>query len=351
MNRLTTAETDALVAHRVREQKRWKRCLLFLALAAACLVMDIAIGPSMLSPMEVLRSLLNIGVREPMTDPIVRDLRLPIALMALAVGAALGAGGCQMQTLLNNPMASPYTLGMAAAAGCGAAMSIAFGGFGLGVLVGVPLGAFAFAMLAVLFLFALASLRQASSHTIILGGIAMLFLFQSLLSLIQFLSSPELSQQILFWLFGSLGRATWTTLGITAGVTLLCCGLLMRDGWKLVALRLGESRAAALGVSLRVLRLKVLILVAIMTATATSFVGVIGFVGLVAPHIARMLVGEDQRFLLPLSAICGALMLSAASVLSKSIMPGATFPVGIVTAIVGVPFLLWLIFSPKGGRS
>ncbi len=99
--------------------------------------------------------------------------------------------------------------------------------------------------------------------------------------------------------------------------------------------------------TLRRLRLKVLILVAVMTATATSFVGVIGFVGLVAPHIARWQVGEDQRFLLPLSAICGALMLSSASVLSKSILPGALFPVGIVTAIVGVPFLLWLIFAPR----
>jgi len=343
----TSSHADAIAEQRARERRRWRACWVFLALTLVGLVLDIATGPSLLSPLEVLRSLTGLGERQPMTDAIVRDLRLPVALMALAVGAALGAGGAQMQTLLNNPMASPYTLGMAAAAGCGAALSLALGSFGLGALIGVPLGAFAFAMLAALFLFALASLKRTGSDTIILGGIALLFLFQSLLSLVQFLSSPELSQQILFWLFGSLGRATWTTLAIVAGVTLLCCLLLLRDAWKLAALRLGEARAASLGVDIRRLRLKVLILVAVMTATATSFVGVIGFVGLVAPHIARWQVGEDQRFLLPLSALCGALMLSFASVLSKSILPGALFPVGIVTAIVGVPFLLWLIFAPR----
>lgn len=151
----------------------------------------------------------------------------------------------------------------------------------------------------------------------------------------------------MFWLFGSLTKATWPTLGLTAAVTSVCCALLMADSWKLAALRMGEMRAASLGVNVRLLRMKVLVIVAVMTATATSFVGVIGFIGLVVPHIARMTVGEDQRFFLPMSVVTGALMLSAASVVSKSIIPGALFPVGIVTAIVGVPFLLWLIFAPR----
>lgn len=337
----------AIATHRARERKRFRTVIIFLAIMAASLVFDVATGPSMLSPMEVIRSLTGIGERAAMTDSIVRNLRLPMALMALAVGAALGAGGAQMQTLLNNPMASPYTLGMAAAAGFGAAFVLAIGGLGMPVMIAVPVGAFAFSMLAALFLFTLASMRHMNAQTIILGGIALLFLFQSLLSLIQFLSSPELSQQILFWLFGSLTKATWPTLALTAAVTAVCCGLLMADSWKLAALRMGEMRAASLGINVRRLRMKILIIVAIMTATATSFVGVIGFIGLVAPHIARMTVGEDQRYFLPMSVISGALMLSAASVLSKSIIPGALFPVGIVTAIVGVPFLLWLIFAPR----
>lgn len=342
---------EAISAHRARERTRWRKVVVFLMLMATSLVLDIATGPSMLSPVEVVRSLTGIGERAAMTDSIVLGLRLPMALMALVVGAALGAGGAQMQTILNNPMASPYTLGMAAAAGFGAALVLAVGGLGLDTMIAVPVGAFTFSMLAAFFLFTLASMRSISTETIILGGIALLFLFQSLLSLIQFLSSPELSQQILFWLFGSLTKATWPTLALTAAVTLVCCMILMADSWKLAALRMGEMRAASLGVNVRFLRMKVLVIVAIMTATATSFVGVIGFIGLVAPHIARMTVGEDQRFFLPMSVICGALMLSAASVLSKSIIPGALFPVGIVTAIVGVPFLLWLIFAPRQRRS
>lgn len=321
---------------------------IFALITVASFVLDVATGPSLLPPGEVLRSLTHLGERAAMTDTIVWDLRLPMALMAISVGAALGAGGAQMQTILDNPMASPYTLGMAAAAGFGAALVLAFGGFGLDAMIAVPIGAFVFAMLAALFLFALASMRRMRGDTIILGGIALLFLFQSLLSLVQFLSSPELSQQILFWLFGSLTKATWPTFWLTTSVTAICGLLLLRDSWKLAALRMGETRATSLGVDVRRLRMKVLVIVAIMTATATSFVGVIGFVGLVAPHIARMSVGEDQRFLLPLSMLCGALLLSTASVLSKSIVPGALFPVGIVTAIVGVPFLLWLIFAPRG---
>ncbi|WP_320200644.1 FecCD family ABC transporter permease (plasmid) [Agrobacterium sp. rho-13.3] len=344
---IAARNAGAIAAHRKRERKRRRYVFNFMVIMLASLIFDVATGPSMLSPLEVVRSLTGIGERAAMTDSIVRHLRLPMALMALVVGAALGAGGAQMQTLLNNPMASPYTLGMAAAAGFGAALSLAFGGFGLDAMIAVPLGAFAFSMLAALFLFMLASMRRVSAETIILGGIALLFLFQSLLSLIQFLSSPELSQQILFWLFGSLTKATWPTLALTAGVTFVCCLMLMADSWKLAALRMGEMRAASLGVNVRLLRMKILVIVAIMTATATSFVGVIGFIGLVAPHIARMTVGEDQRFYLPMSVISGALMLSAASVLSKSIVPGALFPVGIVTAIVGVPFLLWLIFAPR----
>lgn len=138
-------------------------------------------------------------------------------------------------------------------------------------------------MLAASLLFGLALMRRINSQTIILAGIALLFLFQSLLSLLQFISSPELNQQIVFWLFGSLMRTTWDSLLITSVVTLVCAVLLYRDAWKLTCLRLGEARALSLGVNINRLRIKTLVLVALMTSTAISFVGVIGFIGLVAP--------------------------------------------------------------------
>ncbi|MCR3963924.1 iron ABC transporter permease [Aeromonas veronii] len=344
MNDLAALQ-QTLARQRQRERRRGHWLLLLTLMLCITLVLDIATGPSLLPLGEVVDALLGPSQADPMTRTIVHDMRLPIALMALVVGAALGLGGVQMQTLLDNPLASPYTLGLAAAAGLGAALALYTGGLGLPPLIAIPAGAFILCMFAASLLFGLAMMRNVSSQTLILAGIALLFLFQSLLSLLQFLSSPELNQQILFWLFGSLMRTTWDSLIITAAITLICTLLIYRDAWALTSLRLGEARARSLGVNVDRLRMKTLILVALLTATATSFVGVIGFVGLVAPHIARMLVGEDQRFLIPLSALCGACMLSAASVLSKSIIPGALFPIGIVTALIGVPFFIWLILG------
>jgi len=344
--------TQSVSEQIIRQQRRIeaKRRVVLLALAVACLmglVLDVMTGPSMLPMGEVVRSLLQLSGVDETSHTIVYDLRLPIAFMALLVGASLGAGGAEMQTLLNNPMASPYTLGLAAAAGFGASLVIAFGSFGMPLQYAVPIGAFLMTMIATAVLFLFASLQQFTSSTLILVGIALLFIFQSLLSLVQFIASPEVSQQILFWLFGSLTKSTWTNVAVVAVVSSVCIALLMRDNWQLTALRLGEERASALGVNITRLRIKTLILVAMMTATSISFVGVIGFIGLVAPHVARLLVGEDQRYFLPATMLAGAAFLSFSSVLSKVIIPGALFPVGIVTSFVGVPFLFWIIWTKR----
>ena len=341
---------DIVANQRKLERKRWFVILSFLVIGVVSLILDVMTGPAMLSVSEVVNALFSIGEVDKMTDNIVHNLRLPMALMALVVGATLAVGGAEIQTLLNNPMASPYTLGLAAAAGFGASIVIAFGSFGLPIQVAVPIGAFVMTMLASGILFLFASKRRFSSEMLVLVGIALLFIFQSLLSLVQFISAPEVSQQILFWLFGSLNKATWQSLIIIIVVTTICVALLSKELWKLTALRLGEDRAASLGINLQVLRIKVLVLVAMMTATAISFVGVIGFIGLVAPHVARMLLGEDQRFFLPGAMLVGAAFLSLSSVLSKVIIPGALFPVGIVTSFIGVPFFFWIILNNKRGQ-
>ncbi len=338
---------DIVKSQRKLERKRWLVLLAFVMISMMGLVFDIVTGPSMLPVTEVIKALLGHETSDAISKVIVYDLRLPMALMALVVGAALGVGGAEIQTLLNNPMASPYTLGLAAAAGLGASLVIAFGGFGLPPGFAVPFGAFVMTMLASGILFMFASMKRFTSAMLVLVGIALLFLFQSILSLIQFIAAPEISQQILFWLFGSLTKATWDSLLITTVVTAVCIYLLSKDVWKLTALRLGEDRANSLGINLQWLRFKTLVIVAMMTATAISFVGVIGFIGLVAPHVARMLVGEDQRFFLPGSMLVGAAFLSIASVLSKVIIPGALFPVGIVTSFVGVPFFFWIILTKR----
>jgi len=313
------------------------------------LVADILTGPAVLSVSDVLASLFEPELVERRTAAIVTAIRLPQALMALTVGAGLGAAGALMQTILGNPLASPYTLGFSAAAGFGAAMAILTGmTLPFWPEMTVPLAAFLAATLAATIVYGISRLRGASAEVMVLTGIATLFLFQSLQSLIQYLAAPEILQQIVFWLFGSMGKANWTNLPIAATIIGAGALLVASDVRRLTALRLGDDRAAAMGVDVARLRMKIFAVVALLTAGAVAFVGTIGFVGLVAPHLARMLVGEDQRFLVPLSALMGALVMAGASILSKSLSPGGIIPIGIVTAVIGVPFLFSLLI--RGGR-
>jgi iron complex transport system permease protein len=342
---VSRAVEAALLAHRRSERRRIGVVLGLLALVFMGLVLDVAIGPAMLPVEDVVRTLLHPGSADETLVAIVWSLRLPMAVMALVVGLVLGTSGAAMQTLLDNPLASPYTLGLAAAAGFGASLSIHAEGWGLNPVFAVPASAFVLACLASAVIYGMGALKDLEADTMVLAGIALLFLFHSLQSLLQFLASPEVGQQIVFWLFGSLAKSTWTSVAVTAAASAAALPFLMRDAWKMTALRLGEQRASALGVDVSQLRFVTFALISLMTATAISFVGTIGFIGLVAPHIARMLVGEDQRFLLPLSGIVGALMLSAASVVSKIVLPGALLPIGIITAVVGVPFFLHLILA------
>lgn len=338
----TVAEVYAQLASRRR---------MILAMAILCLagsvLLDVATGPAFLPLSSVARSVLG-GASERTVDTIVWTIRLPVACMAVVVGASLGLTGAVMQTILNNPLASSYTLGVSAGAGFGAALVIVLGvALPVPEHYAIPACAFLFAGVACAGVWLIGARRDATPEMLVLGGIALLFLFQALLSLLQFLASPEALQQIVFWLFGSLQRATWTKLTIVAVVLVLAIPLLAGDAWRLTALKLGDERARGLGVDVRKLRLRCFALVSALTGVAVAFVGTIGFVGLVGPHIARILVGEEQRTFLPASAIFGALLLSLASVASKTIIPGAIFPIGIVTALIGVPFFIWLIMAKR----
>lgn len=341
--------TLALTLDRERRQSA-RRLLVLLAGAVALfasLVLDVATGPALLAPVKVLQALTG-GEVERATAVIVHSIRLPVALMALVVGAALGLSGAIMQTVLNNPLASSYTLGISAGAGFGAALVIVLGtALPIPETLAVPLAAFLFAGLACGAVLLIGNAKGGGADAFVLAGIALLFLFQALLSLLQYLASPEALQQIVFWLFGSLYKATWPKLTTVAAALGASFPLLLRDAWALTALRLSDERARSLGVNVPVLRLRALAMVSLLTGAAVAFVGTIGFIGLIAPHIARFLLGEDHRFLLPGSALAGALLLSAASVAGKLISPGALIPIGIVTATLGVPFFLLLILRSK----
>jgi iron complex transport system permease protein len=318
-------------------------------LLLASLVADLALGPARYGYGEVVRALLGLDV--PLAvQVVVWEIRLPVALMAVVVGAALAVSGAQMQTVLNNPLASPFTLGISAAAGFGAAL-----GFVLGVSLlpsgwsawTIPANAFVCAMGCALLIHVLSQRRGMTTETIVLLGIALVFTFNAALAALEFIASEQALAAVVFWTMGSLGRTTWTKLAIAALILVAVWPLFARQAWALTALRLGEHKAASFGIQVGRLRLQTILLVSALASVCVAFVGTIGFIGLVGPHIARMMVGEDQRFFLPASALAGALVLSAASVLSKSIIPGLILPIGVVTALVGVPFFFSLILSTR----
>ena len=336
-------------AYRVLVQRK-KLVLLALSLVLALSVIaDLGLGPARYSMREVVLALMGSPDVSLQISVVIWDIRMPVALMAVVVGAALSAAGAQMQTILNNPLASPFTLGISAAASFGASIALVFG---IGILPWaidyvVSINALLMAMAAALFIHFMSQKRGVTVETIVLLGITLVFTFNALLALVQYLASEQALSAVVFWTMGSLTRATWPKLAITTIVVAVSLPLFMRRAWALTALRLGEDKAASFGVNVRWLRLETMMIISLLAAVPVAFVGTVGFIGLVGPHIARMLVGEDQRYFLPASVLSGAAILSLTSVVSKSIVPGTIFPIGIITALVGVPFLFSLIMSSR----
>lgn len=321
-----------------------------LLLILLSLLLDFTLGPSGISVATLWHTLFDAASADAGTRVIVWDLRLPFALMAVVVGLALGLAGAEMQTILNNPLASPFTLGVSSAASFGAALAIILG-------VGIPgipdqwfisVNAFVFALMACFILDGISRWTRVATSGVVLFGIALVFTFNALISILQFVASEDTLQGLVFWTMGSLARASWDKLAILVVVLLIVVPLSLKNAWKLTALRLGEDRAVSFGINVRKLRLTTLLRISIISALTVAFVGPVGFIGLVAPHISRMVFGEDHRFYLPGSMLIGALVLSLASVLSKNIVPGVIIPVGIVTSLVGVPFFLSIIIRHRG---
>ncbi|WDR02836.1 iron ABC transporter permease [Devosia algicola] len=332
-----------------RVHTRRKLIILGLMALALCLsfAIDLAWGPAHYGLDQVIIALFDPGAVSDQVRTVVWDIRLPVAVMAIVVGAALSLAGAQMQTILANPLASPFTLGISAAASFGAGLAIVTSVPLLPVAASliVPANAFVAALGATLFIYLISQARGVSVQTIVLLGIALVFTFNALLAFLQFLASEQALSAVVFWTMGSLAKATWPKIAVTLAVLLIALPLFARNAWALTAIRLGDDKAASFGVNVRRIRLETMLMVSLLTSVPVSFVGTIGFVGLVGPHIARMILGEDQRFFLPGSVLAGALLLSLTSIVSKSIIPGVVFPIGIITALVGVPFFFSLIIT------
>ncbi|AKK03929.1 FecCD family ABC transporter permease [Corynebacterium epidermidicanis] len=328
-----------------------RRLAIIVGLTAVALVAFFAstvVGPINLSIRQVVLGIANPSSLDSTEFTVLWKLRLPMSVMALLVGISLSVAGAQMQTILGNPLAEPFTLGISAAAAFGGAAGIVFGIAPLSVpQLNLALLAWLAAMVATSVIILAALYKGATAETMILLGIGLVFLFQAMLALMQYRSSAEALQRIVFWTMGSLTRASWLGNAVIAGALAVALPVLWLLSWQLTALRLGDERALAMGVNVTVLRVTVLAVVSLLSATAVAFCGIIGFVGLVGPHIARMLVGEEQRFFLPASMAAGAALMCGAHALSLIVVPGVAIPIGIITALVGVPCFVAIVLSKK----
>ena len=293
---------------------------------------------------------------------IMQNIRLPRILAALIAGAGLSVSGLMMQTVLNNPMASPSTLGVSNAAVFGANLSII--GFAGGFLstghnpanymtganpFAVSSVAFVFAVLSVILILGLSKLRDFSPNVVVLAGIAIGALFTAATTILQFYATDVGLSAAVIWNFGDLGRATYETDLIMAGVVIVGIAFSAVMSWRFNALLSGAETARSMGIRVGVLRFLALFFSSVITAVAVSFLGVIGFMGVICPHVAKKIWGQDHRYAIPASALTGSFLLVAADTLSRTIGHGSALPVGAVTSLAGAPFFLMLIFA-KGDR-
>lgn len=342
---------QALSLHRVRTRKKKVALGIFFVLSLVFVVADILIGSQGLTLSQVLNGIFHPSTSDVASRIIIWDIRMPMSLMAPLVGGALALSGAQMQTTLNNPLADPYTFGVSAAAGFGASLvmtnivSVSF----IPVQYQVAAMAFIMCLLTTFMIAGVSAIKRISIEGVMLFGVAIMFAYDSLLTMMQYIATETQLQTLVFWHMGSLDRGSWEKIAILAILLPIVLAIMMKDSWKLSSLKIGQERAESMGINVKRLRIKTLLLVSVITSLSVAFVGAVGFVGLVAPHIARMILGEDQRFFLPASFLLGAVLLELASIASKSIMPGIILPLTVVMSMVGIPFFIFLIVK-KGGR-
>jgi iron complex transport system permease protein len=329
--------------------------IIVIAIVAASII-SVCLGASTLSYTQVINVVaaklfpfLNIDAGGPFVQLIVMDARLPRVLLALVAGAGLAISGATMQGVLRNPLVSSYILGVSAAAGFGASIAIVFG---VGVLTAggylIIVNAFLFSMLATLIVYGISRKRSMTSETVILAGVAVSYLFSALLSLVQYIAPDhEAVRAVVFWLMGGLDSASWSNIPIIFSVVIVTSILMMQQAWNINVLSVGEDVAISLGVDAKRALSVSLVLSALTTSAIIAFTGVIGFVCLIAPHIARMLIGNDHRFLIPCSALVGACLLVCADTVGRLMLAPTEVPVGIVTSLIGVPFFIYMLLTKR----
>jgi iron complex transport system permease protein len=339
--------------------RKWFLILLLVVVLLVVAVTSICVGSSGLSLIEVLRALFGGG--EAMSKTIVWNVRMPRIATGVAVGIALALAGCVMQNVLRNPLASASTLGVAQGASFGAAFAIIFLQAGATISNAssanitvtnpytVVICAFLGGIVTTILILLLSRVSGVSPSVMILAGVAISAMFTGATTLLQYFSDDNMVASVVYWTFGNLGRAGWREISLIFILSAAAFLYFYFNRWNYNAMESGTNTAKSLGVNVDSLILISMTVATLISATAIAFVGTINFIGLIAPHIVRRFIGNDYRFLIPCSALMGAVIMLAADIATRVITPPAILPIGALTSFLGAPLFLYMIVK-RGKR-
>ena len=342
--------------------RKWMTLLVLLVLLVCAVIASISSGSSGLTIGEIVRALLGNGTRQ--STAIVWQIRMPRITTGIIVGAALALAGCIMQNVLRNPLASSSTLGVSQGASFGAAFAIIVLDAGSQVNAStsaasavsitdpyvVTICAFIGGFITTLVILGLSRIVKVAPATMILSGVALSSLFSGATAIVQYFADDVKVASVVYWTFGDLGRASWREIALIAAVTFLSFLFFLFNRWNFNAMESGPDTAKSLGVPVDRLMLISMLFCSLMAAAATAFVGVISFIGLIAPHMVRRFVGNDHRFLIPASMLMGSVILVLADLVSRTIVAPSVLPIGALTSFLGAPVFLSMLFKRRNAR-
>ncbi len=342
-------------------KKYTKRKIIFiiicLIVAISCVGISVSVGGRDVAFFDVYKTIFNhiIGIKhapgtvEWMDDFIIWNVRLPRAVFAAIAGAGLAVGGVVMQSVMKNPLADPYTTGISSGACLGVAVAMVLGltAFDQIGQYGVVFNAFIFAMIPMILIVALAPMSNSSPATLILAGVALSYLFNAINTLLLVSTDAETLAEVYRWQIGSLENITWSSVPLMAAINLVGIVIISFFSKQLNLMALGDDHAKSLGLDVNALRIICLVTMSLMVASVIAYAGIIGFIGLVAPHIVRMVIDADNKFVIPAAAAFGAAFLMGADVVARLISDIGAIPVGVIISFVGSPIFLYLIIKQR----
>lgn len=337
--------------HRFTKKKFFILTILIL-LVLFLAVISINAGAAALNPIEVIKSIIGKGTE--LSYTVIWRIRMPRVFTAIIAGAGLSVAGCVMQNNLRNPLASPQTLGISNAAAFGANVAIILFGAGSiqsssadAVIINNPyivtLTAFACAMATTFLIIGISKMRNFTPEAVVLAGVALNYMFLGGTTLIQYFAQDVQIAAAVFWTFGDLGRTSWKEVAIMAVIVALATAYFVFRRWDYNALDNGEESAKSLGVNTERVRMAGTVVSALITAVAVSFLGIIGFVGLLGPQMMRRIIGSDHRFLIPASALAGSVIMLLSDTVARVVISPVVLPVGAITSLIGAPLFLYLL--------